>query len=411
MPKIIHINSVIGVGSTGRIMNMIHNAAVERGWESIQVFGRDSGDVSFEQSIRLGSRWSNYVDVFYSRLFDNQGLNSKYQTVKLVQFINEFQPDIVHLHNLHGYYLNYPLLFDCLRRNNVGVVWTLHDAWALTGHCAYFDFVQCEKWKNSCNKCPSSRSYPSSWLLDRSKRNHGLKKQSFQLDTMVIVSVSKWLSGLVKESFLGCNEQVVIHNGIDLNVFKPQALQLKFTLINDDNLKYILAVASPWTKRKGFSDLIEIAESIAERETYMFVVVGVSEEQKKSLPNNCITINRTNDINELAYLYAKASVFINPTYEDNYPTTNLEAIACGTPVVTYDTGGCKEALNSDVGQVVEKGNWRLLLTSALGWADKKNQEVIEKCSSWASENFDSDKVYTRYLDIYNKVLKVKLNDR
>lgn len=390
-------------------MNMIHKKSVERGWESIQAYGRDSGTSDNGKSLRIGSKLSNYIDVFKSRLLDNQGLNSKIQTSKLVRFINEFKPDVVHLHNLHGYYLNYTVLFECLRENRISVIWTLHDAWALTGHCTHFDFIQCEKWKTSCSECPLKGSYPRSWFLDRSSRNHELKKQSFNIDSLLIVSVSKWLDDFVKDSFLGLNNRTVLHNGVDVNIFRPNLSWSKNMLRFETHLKYILAVASPWTTMKGFQDVIKISEIIAEKESFQLVIVGVTKEQSLSLSSKCLAIRKTNNVRELAYLYAKASVFINPTHEDNFPTTNLEALACGTPVVTYDTGGCKEALNPKVGEVVQKGDWRTLLDCALRWADEKNSNTIENCRNWALEKYDADKVYSRYLDLYDKVLKKRLD--
>ena len=411
MPRVLHINTVIGIGSTGRIMNMIHKEALKRGWQSLQVYGRDSGGIDYSSSIRTGSKASNYFDVFKSRLFDNQGLNSRKQTAKLVRFISEYNPDVVHLHNLHGYYLNYPILFECLRNNKIRVIWTLHDAWALTGHCTHFDFVECEKWKTTCDNCELTRSYPKSLWLDRSNRNHKVKKQYFNIDSLTLVSVSNWLNEFVKQSHLGSNKRLVVHNGVDIDVFRPNPPLSKVIFRFDSKVKYILAVASPWSEMKGFNDVVRISEVLDTNNIYKLIVVGVSDKQRKQLPGSCIAIPKTNNIEELAWLYANASVFINPTYEDNFPTTNLEALACGTPVVTYDTGGCKEALNPDVGEVVSKGKWEILLNKATFWANFKNGVMTDNCRSWALENFDSRKVYEQYIDIYNNSLKYNSNDK
>lgn len=347
------INSVCGVGSTGRICTDLADMLIEQGHECKIAYGRDEVPEKYRDiAVKIGSSFSIYCNALKARLFDNEGFNATKATKKFIKWVEKYDPDVIHLHNLHGYYLNVKVLFDYLRTCGKKIVWTLHDCWAFTGHCSHFTVEKCEKWKSFCFYCSQKNRYPKAFT-DRSKHNYEKKKELFTgIQNLTIVTPSKWLAGLVKQSFLRDYPVEVINNGIDLSVFKPTPSDFRERYGLQDK-KIILGVASVWDKRKGFDDFIKLAGVIDD--SYRIVIVGVNKKQKKQLPKNIIGIERTNSTKELAEIYTAADVFFNPTYEDNYPTVNLEAQACGTPVITYDTGGSVE--NAPKNSIISQGEY------------------------------------------------------
>lgn len=368
--RILQINSVCGIGSTGRIATDIHNALETIDIESHIMYGRGEARAC-SSAIKISNQLDFYSHALQTRLFDNHGFCSTNATRKALKILDKLQPDIVHLHNIHGYYLNVELLFSYLKKKpQIKVVWTLHDCWPFTGHCAHFDFEQCEKWKTACFNCPQKHTYPTSNVLDNSKQNYQRKKLAFTgVNDLTIVTPSRWLANLVKQSFLRNYPVKVVNNGIDLTIFCPRKsdFRQKYKLVD----KFlIMGAASVWSQRKGFKDFIEIAQKLPDN--YRLVMIGLAPDQIKSLPSNIIGIHRTNDPIELAELYSAADVFFNPTYEDNYPTVNLEAIACGTPVITYNTGGSPESVSSEHGFVVAKGD----LAAVIGLVKNLTQQPL-----------------------------------
>ena len=340
--KVLQINTVCGVGSVGRIVRQIHEALQEKGHESYIAYGRKP--LGCDGAIRIGGDLDVYFHVFLTRVFDLHGFGSKKATKKFLKIVEEINPDIIHLHNIHGYYLNIEVLFDFLKSFDKPVVWTLHDCWAFTGHCSHFTYAKCERWKTGCYSCPEKKSYPRSVIFDNSKSNYARKKKAFiGVKNMTLVTPSQWLAGLVKESFLGDYPVQVILNGIDTEVFKPTPSDFKKRYGLDGKF-LILGVANVWEKRKGFDYFLDLSKYLSDDE--IIVLVGLSDERIKNLPNNIIGIKRTNSAKELAEIYTAADVSFNPTLEDNYPTVNLEAQACGTYVITFDSGGAKETIIS-----------------------------------------------------------------
>ena len=398
MPKLLQINITANWGSHGRIAEEIGQLALSQGWESHIAYGRWANS-SQSQLYHIGSMWDERWHGLQSRLFDNHGLASKRATQKLIEEIERISPDIIHLHNIHGYYLNYALLFDFLSKANVPAVWTLHDCWALTGHCSHFMYTGCKKWKTGCYDCCEKGEYPASLWIDNSRRNYALKKKFFNsVPNLTLITVSDWLSGVVAESFLKEQQLKRIYNGIDLSVFCPrQGCAGKVG-------KQILAVASKWTERKGLSDIFQIRRLLPS--DYSVTIVGLATEQVKTLPAGIIGITRTNSVGELADYYAQADVFINPTYEDNFPTTNLEALACGTPVITYRTGGSPEAIDEQTGIVVDTGDVNSLAEGICKLCNDPNQEERRNlCRQRAVLLFNKNDRYQEYLDLYNRLLE------
>ncbi len=388
--KILQINSVCGFGSTGRITTEIQQKLKEKGHQSLIVYGRNNAPKDSD-SYRINSSLEFSVHVLNTLLFDKHALASNDATYKLIRKIQEYSPDIIHLHNLHGFYLNIEILFEYLSRIDTKIVWTLHDCWAFTGHCAYYDYVGCEKWKTGCYDCPQKKEYPPSFYLDRSKQNYALKKNLFtQLKNLEIIVPSKWLASQVEQSFLSKYPIKVIYNGIDLNVFKP--IKSNFRLQNNIGLdkKIILGVASIWEKRKGIDTFVELSKILPDE--FQIVLVGVNHRQQKQLPENIIVINRTNNTNELAEIYSAADIFVNPTLEETLGLTNLEAIACGTPVITYNSGGSPECLNKDTGVVIKKKDLSSLVSAI------KSPSVFEKVE--IENKFDKNYALDKYLECY-----------
>lgn len=341
--KILMINSVCGIRSTGRICTDIADELTKQGHQVKIAYGRETVPEKYQKyAVRIGTDLSVKADALTTRILDNAGFNSKVATKKFLDWVREYDPDVIHLHNIHGYYINLPMLFEYLAKANKKVIWTLHDCWSFTGHCAYFTYAKCDRWKKGCHDCPCKKEYPASLKRDRSELNWKQKRKMFtSVKDMTIVTPSKWLAELVKQSYLKKYPVVVINNGIDTNIFKPTPsdFRKKYGL---GEKKIILGVASVWDRRKGLKDFVKLSELIDE--SYAIVLVGLSEEQIKQMPRNIICISRTNSQQELAEIYTAADVLFNPTYEDNYPTVNLEAQACGTPVITYDTGGSPESV-------------------------------------------------------------------
>ena len=341
--KILMINTVCGITSTGRICTDLAQALDKEGHEVKIAYGREPVPDQFSKyAVRIGADLDVKIHGLKTRFFDKTGFGSKKSTIEFIEFVREYNPDIIHLHNIHGYYINMEVLFKYLKEEFKGkVIWTLHDCWSYTGHCAYYDFEKCDLWKTGCQKCPQKAQYPKSILFSNAKNNYTNKKQLFNgVNNMILVTPSKWLADEVNKSYLKDYKVVVINNGINTNIFKPNKSDIK-ERFNIKDKKIILGVAAVWDRRKGLSTFIDLAKKI--NESYQIVVIGVTEAQKKELPENIIGLTRTNSPEELANWYAAADIFLNPTLEDNYPTTNIEAIACDTPVITFDTGGSPES--------------------------------------------------------------------
>lgn len=399
--KVLLLHSQCAEGGISRIAFSICDLLEKRGDKGVYAFSRGYVPKGRQSScFQFGSKMGVYSHVLASRLFDSSGLHSLFSTKKLLRYIEKYEPDIIHLNNIHGYYLNYQVLFDELSRINIPIVWTLHDCWAFTGHCVHFEDVGCNKWKVGCGCCPQKTEYPKSVFLDRSKENYVRKQKALGLvDNLTICVPSNWLKDKVERSFLSGRKCIVINNGINLDAFTPRAALSSVGGADISGKRVAIAVASVWTAKKGYSDLAAIAKGLAESGCVL-MVVGLTGAQKKELESlgNIIGIEHTSSIDELASLYSTADVFVNPTYEDTFPTVNIEALACGTPVVTYRTGGSPEIIDSECGLVVDVGDVSALVKSAL--MIKKD---IEFCRNRARLFAQEDR-FADYLAIYDSLL-------
>ena len=334
--KIVQINGTQN-GSTGKIMLGIHSELLKQKYDSYVIWanGNSSND---NRKIKIDDKIGVFNHKLYSHFLCKQGFASWSATRKIISILDEIGPDIVHLHNLHDNFINIEILFNYLKKNRIKTFWTFHDCWAFTGKCVYFDLVQCLKWKTECNNCPLLKDSPTAYI-DKSNWCFKKKKELLSNMDLTIIAPSEWLSNYVKYSFLNKYPIKVINNGININIFKKTNSNIRERYSIEDK-KIILGVASPWSERKGLDDFIRLSKVLDD--SYRIFLVGLNQKQIDMLPNNVIGIKRTENQQELASIYSTADLLFNPTYEDNYPTVNLEAIACGTPVLTYDTGGSKE---------------------------------------------------------------------
>lgn len=407
MPRILQINSVANFGSTGRISEQIGIAAKKYGYESYIAYGR-FGHESQNRLIKIGGIFGVLMHGALSRLFDMHGLASYLATKRFISKIKKISPDIIHLHNIHGYYLNYNVLFRFLASLDIPIVWTFHDCWPFTGHCAHFDYIGCDRWKTGCKKCPQIESYPRSFV-DNSNRNYQLKKQLFaSISNLTIVPVSMWMNNLIKESFLNVHPCHVIHNGIDLNQFNIQSeycineLRKKLGLLNE---YVLLGVASVWNDRKGLLDFVKLSKIIPHN--WKIVLVGLTDQQISMIPDRIIGIKRTENQQQLSTLYSLATVFVNPTYEDTYPTTNLESMACGTPVITYRTGGSPESVTDETGYVVEQGDVAGIFKCTNLIIAQNSSIYKTACRKRAEEFFNKSNKFDEYIKLYESLIKRK----
>lgn len=397
MPKLLQINVTANWASHGHIAENIGKMAIAEGWESWMAYGRGT-PTSASTLIRIGNDWDMRFHAFQTRLFDNQGLASKNATRVFLKKIEAIKPDIVHLHIIHGYYLNYPMLFEMLKKLDTHVVWSMHDCWAWTGHCPFYDLVGCNRWQTGCFDCPALSSYPASRVFDRSKKNYQAKRDAFLgIKNLTIIPVSDWLKKELGKSFLKDYPAVTIHNGIDLSIFRPSGARKD----NPDN-HIILGVASVWDTRKGLGEFIKLRSLLPDK--FHIILVGLTPEQIAKLPRGIEGIRRTENIEQLVDLYSMADVFVNPTFEDTFPTTNLEALACGTPVITYRTGGSPEAIDEHTGRVVEYGNTDMLAASVIDVCRTRPFRSTD-CRRRAETNFDCNNAFREYINLYNHLIQ------
>ena len=403
--KIVQINSIVNSGSTGRIAEDIGRVMMANGYESVIAYGRFAR-LSDSRLLKIGSKADVISHGIRTLLLDEHGFGSRRATLDLIETIKIEKPDVIGLHNLHGYYINIEELFVFLKQAGVPIVWTLFDCWAFTGHCSYFDSIGCNKWQSQCFACPKYNKYPASLFRDNSKENFNQKKTIFSdVPNLTIVVHSDWLKQLVAKSFLQNYPIIKIHSGIDLERFAPQQNLNKIKLdLKLGNSIVILGVASLWDERKGLGDFIKLSCIIEKNQRIL--LVGLTKKQIQKLPKNIIGISRTENVEDLAQIYSLASVFVNPTWQDNFPTTNIEALACGTPVITYNTGGSPESIDDETGLVVEKGDINGLLKAINTILCQNKTHYSDKCRRRAEKLYNKDDRYKDYIKIFESLISI-----
>ena len=398
--KIASINTS-NYGSTGNIMLDVLKLAEERGHNvySFCANARENKHKNVPHQFFIGfpkERGMNYICETYSGLSGCFGIIGTY---KLLKKLNEINPDVLHLHNIHGWYINHPMLFRWIKKRKIKVIWTLHDCWAFTGHCPHFELIGCDKWKTGCHKCPQYNRYPKT-KFDNSRIMYKLKKKWFTgVDDMTVVTPSKWLEKLVKESFLNVYNVKVINNGIDLSKFKPTESNLRQEL-GLENKYVLLGVASPWSDRKGLDVFVELSSRLSDE--YKIVLVGLTKQQISELPDNIMGIERTSNQTELAQYYSMADLFVNPTKEEVLGLVNIEALSCGTPVVTFNSGGSPECIDKTTGVVVDKNDVSSMEKAIYDVVEDKLFN-IDACVKRAVR-FDKNNNYKEYINLYESYI-------
>lgn len=390
--RVLMINVVCGIRSTGRICTDLATALEAQGHEVKIAYGRENVPEQFQKyAVKIGSDLDVKLHCIKARIFDGAGFGSKAATEKFIRWVKEYNPDVIHLHNIHGYYINVEVLFNYLKESGKKVIWTLHDCWSFTGHTAYCDAKNCKRWISGCYNCPLIKEYPAA-LVDRSKKNWMKKNKIFTgVSEMTIITPSEWLGTMVKSSFLKEYPVVVINNGIDTSQFYP--IESDFREKNHLEEKYILlGVATAWDEMKGYSDYLKLAEILSDE--YKIVIVGLKKTQMDKLPSNVLGIERTVNVKELAEIYTAADLFLNLSYCENYPTVNIEAMACGTPVLTYRTGGSPEIVEKYGGIIVEQGDLDKVATLI------KNKKWINQDLNFVAKDNDTKKTIAEYLSRY-----------
>jgi len=389
--KIVQINATCGQGSTGKICISISHALSKNGIDNSILYSL--GHSSYKESQSYCSPILQKLQALFEKVVGLYGFGAFISTRNLIRELKKLKPDIVHLHNIHSHDCELSMLFHYLKEKRIKVFWTFHDCWAFTGYCTYFDYVSCNKWKSICSGCPQYKKY--SLVFDKSKKNFLLKRELLKGLDLQIITPSKWLSDLIKKSFLAGYPVHVINNGIDLNVFKPTDSDFRKNYYCENKF-LLLGIANKWEKRKGIDVFIRLAKDLDNR--FQIILVGIDEANKKSMPKNIILIHRTRNQKELAELYSTADLFVNPTLEDNFPTVNIESLACGTPVITYATGGAAEMLDDKSGIIVERNNYHLLLEKLNNYID--NQYIhVEDCIKKAAD-YDQHSAFGKYIELY-----------
>lgn len=403
---ILHINS-FNIGSTGNIMIGISNKAVKNGYISYISFpsSRTNNKLKIENGIKIGNIMERNLHLILSYYSGLNGCFSKYGTKIFLKKIDDLNPDIIHLHNLHNCYINLKMLFDYIKKKNIKVVWTLHDCWAFTGKCPHFTVINCYKWKSGCYDCPQYMEYPSS-KRDNSRKMYNLKKEWFTgVEHLSIVTPSQWLAEQVRESFLKDYPIKVINNGIDLNIFRPTKSNFRIRY-NIKDKKILLGVANPWNDKKGLNIFIELAERL--NNNYKIVLVGLTKKQKNNLPPKILGLEKIESKKELAEIYSEADYFINPSLEETMGLVTVEALACGTPVIVSKSTAVHEVVDKSCGQIVKDYNVDNFYKAIINAKEKKylTRNCIQK-----AKNYDMNDKYQEYIDLYDNILLNNFGDK
>lgn len=387
--KVVHINSVYGYGSTGKIVMKLHHELLDRGHDSYVIYGRkgafghENNNKYSDNSYLVNNSIETIVHLILGVLFDKHGLYSKNSTNRIIKLIDDIKPDIIHLHNLHGFYINYEMLFKYIASKEIKVIWTLHDCWSFTGFCSHYEYNSCDKWKSGCHNCQYRNVYPYR-ILSRSEKNYELKLNLYKdIENLTIVTPSRWLADQVKESILRDKKIIVINNEANLNDFYLEDNARRSKEL--DGKTILLAVSNGWNIRKGFNEYLKLSKKLDENQ--IIVMIGLNDKQIKNLPKNIIGIKRTKSVDELRKWYSISDYFVNLTLEDTYPTVNLEAQSCGLPVITYRTGGSTEMMREN-DFVVDKFD----LDEICRIISKKSKHIVSK---------GNNNMIEEYMRLYN----------
>lgn len=394
MVKILFINSIYPNGSTGKIIKSIGDYASLKGCKTYYAYGY--GKVTKNNEYVINTYLDVKLSIIKTRLFGKHGFYNKRNTKNFLNWINVIKPDIVHLHNVHGHYVNIELLFDHLKKTNTQIIWTMHDCWAFTGHCAHFLSLNCNKWKSGCYECKGLNTYPITYIRDPSKHNWYIKKKLFEsYPKLTIVSPSQWLQNQLKESFLSKNQIIRINNGIDLSIFNSSKKYNNKEFV-------ILGFVEKWSNPLN-NELIKRLDNMLPKDSKLILVGNKKWTHSSKLVTNAIRQDKIHSMIEMSKLYSRVDLFINLTREDTFPTVNIESLACGTPVATLDSGGSLEIIDKSTGVVIENDLKKLIEFIDFYRINKKT--VIASCIKRASNLYDNNIMNERYYNLYMKLSK------
>lgn len=400
---VLQINEALAVTSTGHIVEELGRAAEQAGWVCYAAHGARYHKPSALHHITLGTRWSEYLHGLLSLIANAHGLGSRIATQKLIKTIEAVRPDIIHLHNLHGYYLNYPMLMQYLAQAQIPVVWTLHDCWTMTGHCAHFASCDCTQWETECHDCPLYADYPRAFGAWHTRRNFSLKKELFTaIPNTHIVCVSNWLSSIAKKSLLSPLPIQTIYNGVDTQLFRPCDTTSLRESVHAQGKKVLLGVASIWNEHKGLYDYIRIAKRL-DAQQYLLILIGI-DNKKHLFPDNVLCVARTETREELAEYYSMADALLCLSHQETFGLTLAEAMAAGTPCVAYDRTAMSEIVTQETGALVPMGDDDQLLQAIENVCTKGKEHYATACRQRSCTLFDKANTYQQYIELYNTII-------
>ncbi|MBO5480982.1 MAG: glycosyltransferase [Clostridia bacterium] len=399
--KILQINAVYGTGSTGRIVADISDTIKRAGGESFVAYQSTIEPV--ENAFVMGSSFTRKVDALRARVFGLQAYGSKRATKRLLRWMDEIKPDVVHLHNLHSHYIHLPLLCKYLAKKDIPTVITLHDCWFFTGKCTHYTSAKCNKWQTGCGNCPQLKKDIPSWLFDRTAKMWKDKKELFSaIPRLAVIGVSDWITNEAKKSFLQ-NAKIIqrIYNWIDLQTFYPREENIReqYHLPKDKFL--IFCIGAGWNNRmEKWRDLLRLAQKLPSN---MHIVLGGSVQSPQDLPDNITSIGYIHSTENLAKLYAGVDAYVHLSREDTFGKVIAEAMACGTPAVVYNATACPELVGKGCGYVVKTGDIDGICVALQMIQEKGKSAYLEKCVAYVREHFEKEKLIEDTVALYEAV--------
>lgn len=401
---VLQINIESNYGSTGRIVEGIGRLAQSQGIETHVAYSRGANP-SRLNTHHIGNKLSQGLHLVRTRVFGDHLKGSGFSTKQLIKLIEKLDPNIVHIHQVHGYYLHVPILFKYLRKSDRKIVWTLHDCWSYTGHCSYYTKIGCQKWLKECHNCPQFSGYPKSYFFDRSKEEFNLKKELFaSMQNLHLVAISDWLKEEVSKSILAELPISVIKNGVDLEIFKPikfnKELEKKKRGITSKNV--VIATGTTWNSSKGLEDYKKLGAKLPNNTTLL--LVGIPTYLQVGFPNSTICIERTESKEELSLLYNIADVVLSLSYQESFGLTIPEGLACGTPGVAYRNTALKEHISEHTGKLVMTGNIQEASQAIAEVIEVGKSAMSEACISFCHKNYNLKNNYQNYLSLYSQLI-------
>ncbi len=409
MYKLLQINSHSTYGAVGKLTEQLGRVASEQGWDTYLAAGKRHSRPSAQKTLSFDCVLSEYLHYLISLLFDAQGrgLASYVETKLLIRKIKKLDPDIIHIHQIHGSYINYQILLKYLAKTRAKIVFTLHDCWYYTGHCTHYDYHGCMKWKDGCHDCTQLHEYPRSLFRDSSKKNYSLKKELFtSISNATFITVSKWLEGEARRSFLKNLDIRTIYNGVDLNVFRfnPNT-NLK---LHDDSKYVLLGISNGWDKMKGLDDYFKLREMLPNE--YKIILIGVIYGQEKNFPKGVIGVPRTANVQTLVEYYSECDIVMNLSYQESMGMTTVEGMACGKPSIVYDRTASPELVDEETGFVVKAGDIQEVVDAVISICEGKSSCNPISCRKRAELFYNKDIQYQKYIELYKELINNK-NER